>query len=79
MSLAVLAFYVQSETVVRLYRTPELLWLALPLGAYWTSRVWLLAHRGQIDDDPVAFAVRDPVTWGVGAAGVAVGALAAVL
>ena len=79
MSLAVLAFYVQSETVVRLYRTPELLWLALPLGAYWTSRAWLLAHRGQLDDDPVAFAVRDPVTWGVGAAGVAVGALAAVL
>jgi 4-hydroxybenzoate polyprenyltransferase len=78
-SLAVLAFYIQSDTVVRLYRTPELLWLALPLGAYWTSRVWLLAHRGELDDDPVAFAVRDPVTWCIAAAGIALGALAAAL
>lgn len=79
MSLVVLAFYVQSDTVVRLYGTPELFWLALPIGAYWTSRVWLLAHRGQLDDDPVAFAVRDPVTWGVAAAGLVLGALAAAL
>ena len=63
--------------MVRLYGTPELLWLVLPIGAYWTSRVWLLAHRGQLDDDPVAFAVRDPLTWGVGAAVLALGTLAA--
>jgi 4-hydroxybenzoate polyprenyltransferase len=79
MSLVVLAFYIQSDTVVRLYGTPELLWLALPIGAYWTSRMWLLAHRGELDDDPVAFAVRDPVTWGVAAAGLVLGALAALL
>jgi 4-hydroxybenzoate polyprenyltransferase/phosphoserine phosphatase len=79
MSLVVLAFYIQSDTVVKLYRAPALLWLALPLGAYWTSRMWLLAHRGQLDDDPVAFAVRDPVTWSIGGAGLAIGTLAAVL
>jgi hypothetical protein len=22
-------------------------------------RIWLLAHRGELDDDPVAFAVHD--------------------
>ena len=79
MSLVVLAFYIQSDAVVPLYRTPQLLWLALPLGAYWTSRVWLLAHRGELDDDPVAFAVRDPATWCIAAAGIAVGALASTL
>jgi 4-hydroxybenzoate polyprenyltransferase len=76
LAVVVLALYVQSDTVVRLYRAPHLLWLATPLVVYWTSRSWLLAHRGSIDDDPVAFALRDPVTWGVGAAGLAIGALA---
>jgi len=78
-SLAVLAFYIQSEAVVKLYRTPALLWLAIPFGAYWTSRMWLLAHRRVLDDDPVAFAVRDRATWAVVAAGLVIGTLAAVL
>jgi 4-hydroxybenzoate polyprenyltransferase/phosphoserine phosphatase len=76
MALVVLALYIQSEDVRLLYRNPERLWLAAPLAAYWTSRMWLLAHRGQMDDDPVLFAVRDPVTWGVAIAGVSIGLLA---
>jgi 4-hydroxybenzoate polyprenyltransferase/phosphoserine phosphatase len=78
-SLVVLAFYIQSEAVTALYRTPALLWLALPLGGFWTSRAWLLAHRGEVHDDPVVFALRDPVTWGVGAAALVLGAAATVL
>jgi 4-hydroxybenzoate polyprenyltransferase len=76
LALVILALYIQSENVRLLYRSPERLWLAAPLGAYWISRMWLLAHRGRLDDDPVAFAVRDPVTWGVAAAGLAIGVLA---
>lgn len=76
LAVVVLALYVQSDYVVRLYRAPALLWLATPLVVYWTSRAWLIAHRGEMDDDPVAFALRDPVTWAVGAAGLAIGALA---
>jgi 4-hydroxybenzoate polyprenyltransferase len=76
MALVILALYIQSEAVGLLYRHPERLWLAAPLAAFWTSRMWLLAHRGRMDDDPVAFAVRDPVTWAIAAAGVAIGLLA---
>jgi 4-hydroxybenzoate polyprenyltransferase/phosphoserine phosphatase len=76
LAVVVLALYVQSDYVVRLYRAPDLLWLATLLVVYWTSRAWLLAHRGELHDDPVVFALRDPVTWGVGAAGLAVAALA---
>jgi hypothetical protein len=25
----------------------------------WSSRIWLLSHRGELDDDPVSFALRD--------------------
>ena len=27
--------------------------------AIWLGRIWLLAHRGRMDDDPVSFALRD--------------------
>jgi hypothetical protein len=30
-----------------------------PLLLYWTSRMWMKAHRGQVDDDPVVFAAKD--------------------
>ena len=38
---------------------PQLLWLlTLPL-LYWINRIWMMARRGEVDGDPVAFAVRD--------------------
>ena len=30
----------------------------LPL-LYWLNRVWLMARRGEVEGDPVAFAIRD--------------------
>jgi len=35
------------------------LWLLCPLLLYWISRAWLIAHRGDMHDDPVVFAVSD--------------------
>ena len=28
----------------------------------WLSRLWLITHRGEMDDDPLVFAARDPVS-----------------
>ena len=50
-----------------LYRTPEALWAAPLLIFLWVSRIWLLAHRGQLHDDPVAFAVKDRISLVYGA------------
>jgi hypothetical protein len=33
-----------------------------PLLLYWISRVWIIAHRGAMHDDPVVFAVTDNVS-----------------
>lgn len=49
------------------YRAPEFLWGAPVLVAVWTMRIWLLAQRGELNDDPVAFAVKDKVSWLLGA------------
>jgi 4-hydroxybenzoate polyprenyltransferase len=58
-SVLVLALYVSSDAVARLYAQPRWLWLLCPLALYWLSRLWLLAFRGEVDEDPVLFTLRD--------------------
>lgn len=67
MSVLVLALYVQDQNTTVLYRNPQVIWLACPLLLFWISRVWMLAHRGKMYDDPVVFAVRDITSLAVGA------------
>jgi len=59
LSVMVLAFYVGSEEVTELYASPQFMWLICPLFLYWVSRVWLLARRNQLQEDPVIFALTD--------------------
>lgn len=64
-AVLVLALYIQEGPTARWYAMPELLWLACPAMLYWVSRIWLLAHRGQVDDDPIVFAIQDRASWAV--------------
>lgn len=59
-SVLIVVLYLTDEAFPSgVYAHPVFLW-AVPLMLHlWVSRIWLLAHRGQMDDDPVAFAVRD--------------------
>jgi len=66
LAVLVLALYVNSEQVRMLYAHPNLLLLVCPLLLYWIARVWLLAHRGQMHEDPTAFAFKDWVSYAVG-------------
>jgi 4-hydroxybenzoate polyprenyltransferase len=72
LSVLVLVLYINSKEVVSLYRQPTILWLVGPCLLYWITRVWLLAHRGKVDDDPIVFTVKDPASYVVGVAVVAV-------
>lgn len=65
LSVLVLALYINSSASLALYRHPQVLWLLCPLLLYWVSRVWIVAHRGTMHDDPVIFAVVDPVSRGL--------------
>ncbi len=58
-SVLVAALYINSDDVQRLYRSPQMLWLVCPLLLYWIGRVWLLANRGDMHEDPVVFALTD--------------------
>ena len=62
-SVLVLAFYIQDVNTTHQYSRPEFIWLACPLLLFWISRIWLIAHRGEMHDDPVFFAAKDKVSW----------------
>ena len=58
-AVLVLALYINDIDTRRLYPDTVWLWLVPPLILYWVSRVWMKTHRGEIDDDPVVFAMHD--------------------
>ncbi len=74
-AVLVLALYLNSEAVLRLYATPELMWAAVPVLLFWVSWMWMQAHRGKMHDDPLVFAVKDKASLASGALFAAVLAL----
>jgi len=63
--LAVLVFslYIDTPNTQQMYDSPVLLWLISPILLYWITRIWFLARRHQMMDDPVHFALTDRVSW----------------
>lgn len=59
----VYCLYITDEPALVLYDHPDRLWVGLPIFLYWLARVWLLANRGEVHDDPVVFALRDRVSY----------------
>lgn len=59
MAVLVLVLYINSETVRDLYTHPEVIWLLCPLLLYMVTRIWLLARRDALHEDPVVFMIRD--------------------
>lgn len=59
-SLVILVLYMVDEAFrVVGYSRPEFLWLVSLLLSVWVGRIWLLTHRGRLNEDPVSFALRD--------------------
>jgi 4-hydroxybenzoate polyprenyltransferase/phosphoserine phosphatase len=67
-AVVIFSLFIQSQDVRLLYSSPEILLLLCPIILYWLSRTWLLAHRGELKEDPVTLAVRDPVSYAVACA-----------
>ena len=59
MSVLVLALYLNSDQVQRLYTHGDYLWGLCALLLYWISRLWFWAKRGEPIEDPVTFALTD--------------------
>lgn len=68
-AMLVLGLYVANDIYpAENYADPRLLWGVVGMVMLWSTRIWLLSHRGELNDDPVAFAVKDRVSLLIGAA-----------
>ncbi len=59
-SVAVLTLYISNLDAATLYNHSHRLWLLVPVLLLWISRLWLEASRGQLDEDPVVYAITNP-------------------
>ena len=61
-AVLVLAMYVNGEQSKQLYANPWPIWLICPVLMYWIGRIWILAKRGELSEDPVVYALGDRVS-----------------
>jgi len=59
-SVLLAALYLNSPEVALRYDKPAILWAILPILMLWIGYLWLTAHRGKLNDDPIVFAIQDP-------------------
>jgi len=59
MAVLVFALYINDPQTRLLYASPEVLWLICPFLLYLVGRIWLITMRGDLQDDPVVFAISD--------------------
>jgi 4-hydroxybenzoate polyprenyltransferase len=64
-STLVFALYIDTPDMMAIYSNQQIMWLLCPLLMYWIARIWLIASRGQLHQDPVVFATRDRVSYAV--------------
>jgi 4-hydroxybenzoate polyprenyltransferase/phosphoserine phosphatase len=58
-SVVVLTLYISNLDAAQLYRHTHRLWLLVPALLLWISRLWLVASRGLLNEDPVVYAITD--------------------
>lgn len=79
-SILILVLYLVDEAYeVDVYRGPAFLALIPIVIGMWVARIWMLAHRGHLHDDPVLFAVKDAKSIAMGIALVAIMAAASLV
>jgi len=62
-SVLIMVLYASSDQVKVLYGQPAGLWLTAVPILFWISWIWLATLRDDMDDDPIVFALRDPVSY----------------
>jgi 4-hydroxybenzoate polyprenyltransferase len=65
-SICIVGLYIDGPEVRQLYHHPSILWILCPLLLWWCGRLWILAGRGEVNEDPVAFALHDSCSYVIG-------------
>lgn len=59
LAVLVFALYINDASAAAHFTRPELLWGVCPCLFLWINRVWMKTNRGEVNEDPVLFALRD--------------------
>jgi 4-hydroxybenzoate polyprenyltransferase len=59
-------YLIQEQFPRDIYAAPEWLWVNFILLLFWLGRIWHLAVRGRMNEDPLLFALKDRVSHGLG-------------
>ena len=57
-SVLVICLYIESQQALSLYQNSKILWLVPIILLYWILETLFKVERGQIDDDPVKYALK---------------------
>ncbi len=58
-AVVVLGLFINAPETAQRYASPMLLWGLAGLMIYWLGRLWIKTGRGEMDDDPVLYALKD--------------------
>jgi len=58
-AVVVLGLFINAPETRASYASPVLLWGLVILMIYWLARLWIKTARGEMDDDPVLYALKD--------------------
>jgi 4-hydroxybenzoate polyprenyltransferase len=75
-SVVIFMLYFNSQNVLKLYAQPAWLFGIVPLAMLWLGRLWVLSFRGEVNEDPLLYVSKDPVSLVLIAACAALGAAA---
>jgi len=62
-SVVIFSMYVNQPVIVQLYQSPRYLLAVAIILLFWISRVWMLTDRGQMNSDPILFALKDKTSY----------------
>jgi 4-hydroxybenzoate polyprenyltransferase len=66
--LIMVLYLIEEAFAAAFYRSPEWLWLLPVILFLWLGRIWLLAGRQDLHEDPIRFAISDRASLGLGLA-----------
>ncbi len=66
-AILILILYLIEDAFPRgFYANPAALWAMPPILFLFLGRIWLISQRGQLHDDPVAYALKDRISLSLG-------------
>ena len=66
--LIMILYLIEEAFAAAFYASPVWLWLLPMILFLWLGRIWLLAGRYELDEDPIRFAISDRTSLALGIA-----------